>query len=159
MTCVSFTVLLFHECYRHGITPVMSLFTLNLHNPTPNRIHTWICTSAGYIQQKNAVTQNAKSINFLLCNSRWLQHHYQGTKQVSFILSVVYTPLALSEMLECCEYVTRYWLPNLLSSQPCRRETSQWWTMAAQSMKNQLESTKLLMPSHIGCWRDQITSA
>lgn len=64
MTCVSFTVLLFHECYRHGITPMMSLFTLNLHNPTPNRIHTWICTSAGYIQQKNAVTQNAKSINF-----------------------------------------------------------------------------------------------
>lgn len=117
------------------------------------------CALQQHMQQKNAVTQNAKSINFLLCNSRWLQRHYQGTKQVSFILSAVYTPLALSEMLECCEYVTRYWLPNLLSSQPCRRETSQWWTMAAQSMKNQLGSTKLLMPSHIGCWRDQITSA
>lgn len=71
----------------------------------------------------------------------------------------VHKLLMLHDVLGCCENTGCYWWAGSLSLGSAeRRRSSQWWTVAAQSMKNQLGSTKLLMLSHIGCWREQITS-
>lgn len=82
------------------------------------------------------------------------------TQAASFLSKIsdfpVHKLLMLHDALGCCENTGCYRRASLASAE--RRRSSRWWTVAAQSMKNQLGSTKLLMLSHIGCWREQITS-
>lgn len=90
--------------------------------------------------------------------SLWYRKH--ATSFLSEISdSCAHKLLMLHDVLGCCENTGNYRQAGLLSLGSAeRRRSSQWWTVAAQSMKNQLGSTKLLMLSHIGCWREQITS-
>lgn len=86
---------------------------------------------------------------------------WEPQKQAASFLSEksdfsVHKLLMRHDALGCCENTGCYRRASLGSVE--RRRSSRWWTVAAQSMKNQLGSTKLLMLSHIGCWREQITS-
>lgn len=86
--------------------------------------HTWMCTSVGCTKTSSNCTKMSKIyIYYCFIQQRHKASIYGKKVGVSFIPSAVYTPL--QEMLECCEHISRYWLPSLLSSQHCRTERNQ----------------------------------